>query len=162
MPGTQNIWTAPRTQMTVRFTSSFPKRKLEVELQVTHYQVMYAQVDGITGALRGFVLRTMVMSSNLFYLILLPTSNLLCTRDLDIRMYQEEDEMKDDVIETSSVGSLSLSEPWMTVVDVRDYLSLPSKQAVYEAVRAGQLPVHRLGHRLRFRKTEIDDVLLRD
>jgi excisionase family DNA binding protein len=50
--------------------------------------------------------------------------------------------------------------PWLTVEQAAAYLSL-SRKALYQAVRRGQLPVHRLGKRLRFRRDEIDRALSR-
>ena len=52
-----------------------------------------------------------------------------------------------------------LNEPWMDVPQVQEYLSLP-KHRVYRAVQRGELPVHRIGCRLRFKKTEIDKAII--
>jgi excisionase family DNA binding protein len=51
--------------------------------------------------------------------------------------------------------------PWLDAEGAARYLALPSKKAVYEAVRRGELPAYRLGRRLRFRREELDAVLLR-
>lgn len=49
--------------------------------------------------------------------------------------------------------------PWMTVPETVKYLGLPSDKALYQAVRRGQIPAHRLGKRLRFSAVELDRVL---
>jgi len=51
--------------------------------------------------------------------------------------------------------------PWMSPDQVAEYLALPSRKAVYEAARRGEIPCYRLGRRLRFRREELDAVLLR-
>jgi excisionase family DNA binding protein len=48
---------------------------------------------------------------------------------------------------------------WMTSEETVEYLGLPSRGSLYTAVRRGQVPGHRLGRRLRFRREEIDQVL---
>jgi len=51
---------------------------------------------------------------------------------------------------------------WMNADELAEYLSLPSRKAVYQAVRRGEIPAHRFGEkRLRFRRDEIDEVLAR-
>lgn len=51
--------------------------------------------------------------------------------------------------------------PWLDVGGAVDYLGLPSKKALYQAVRRGQVPVHRFGaRRMRFHRAELDQVLL--
>jgi excisionase family DNA binding protein len=50
---------------------------------------------------------------------------------------------------------------WMNADQVAEYLALPSRKAVYEAARRGEIPCYRLGRRLRFRREELDAVLLR-
>jgi excisionase family DNA binding protein len=52
------------------------------------------------------------------------------------------------------------SEPWMTAEQAAAHLGLPSRKALYQAVRRGQIPVHRFGKRLRFNRTELDSALL--
>ena len=52
------------------------------------------------------------------------------------------------------------AEPWMTADEAAAHLGLPSRKALYQAVRRGQVPVHRFGKRLRFSRTELDDALL--
>lgn len=46
--------------------------------------------------------------------------------------------------------------PWLTGDQVVEYLSLPSRKALYQAVRRGTIPGHRLGRNLRFSKIELD------
>ena len=46
--------------------------------------------------------------------------------------------------------------PWLTAAEAAKYLGLPSQRAVYQAVRRGQLPAHRLGRRLRFHLRDLD------
>ena len=41
------------------------------------------------------------------------------------------------------------------------YLRLPSVRALYQAIRRGQVPVHRVGRRMRFQRAELDAVLAR-
>jgi excisionase family DNA binding protein len=49
----------------------------------------------------------------------------------------------------------------MTADEAASYLRLPSRKALYQAVRRGQVPAHRLGLRLlRFRREDLDRVLL--
>ena len=49
--------------------------------------------------------------------------------------------------------------PWLTGEAAAVYLSL-SKKALYQAVRRGQVPVHRLGgKRMRFSQPELDQLL---
>jgi len=50
--------------------------------------------------------------------------------------------------------------PWLDPTQAAEYLALPSRKAVYEAVRRGELPAYRFGRRLRFRREELDAVLL--
>jgi len=53
----------------------------------------------------------------------------------------------------------SMTDRWMTTKETVLYLSLPSRAALYMAVRRGQIPAHKLGARLRFRKQELDACL---
>jgi len=50
---------------------------------------------------------------------------------------------------------------WLTVEDAVRYLGLRSRMALYQAVRRGQVPAHRFGRRLRFRRSELDEALAR-
>lgn len=50
---------------------------------------------------------------------------------------------------------------WLTVEEAVSYLGLRSRMALYQAVRRGQIPVHHLGRRLRFRRSELDERLSR-
>jgi excisionase family DNA binding protein len=50
---------------------------------------------------------------------------------------------------------------WLTADEAVAYLGLPSRKALYQAVRRGQLPVHRLGkRRMRFSRAELDRALV--
>lgn len=53
----------------------------------------------------------------------------------------------------------TLERIWLTVDETVRYLGLPSRRALYQAVRRGQLPIHRMGRRLRFRRAELDEAL---
>jgi excisionase family DNA binding protein len=49
---------------------------------------------------------------------------------------------------------------WLTAKEAVAYLRLPSARALYQAVRRGQVPAHRLGpRRLRFSRAELDRAL---
>ncbi len=50
---------------------------------------------------------------------------------------------------------------WLTVEQVVEYLAFPSRAAVYQAVRRGQIPVYRIGKRLRFKRSELDEAFQR-
>lgn len=50
---------------------------------------------------------------------------------------------------------------WLTAEEARDYLRFPSRKALYKAVERAQLPVHRLGRRLRFSRADLDALLQR-
>lgn len=50
---------------------------------------------------------------------------------------------------------------WLTAMQAFQYLGLPSLRALYQAVRRGQVPAHRLGRRLRFDQGELDRALSR-
>ncbi len=57
-----------------------------------------------------------------------------------------------------------LAEPahrWLTADEAARYLGFPSRKALYQAVRRGQVPGHRIGRRLRFSAAEIDRVVQR-
>jgi len=50
--------------------------------------------------------------------------------------------------------------PWLNPPQAARYLGLPSLKALYQAVRRGQIPAHRLGlKRLRFNKHELDKLM---
>lgn len=51
---------------------------------------------------------------------------------------------------------------WLTPAQAVRYLGLPSIRALYQCVRRGQLPAHRLGRSLRFLRGELDAVLKRE
>jgi len=48
---------------------------------------------------------------------------------------------------------------WLTPEQAASYLALPSRKALYQAVRRGLIPGHRLGRLLRFHRPELDRVL---
>jgi len=50
---------------------------------------------------------------------------------------------------------------WLTADETVRYLGLRSRMALYQAVRRGQVPAHRFGRRLRFRRSELDEALAR-
>ena len=60
---------------------------------------------------------------------------------------------------TSTVGGDVAPRVWLTVDETVAYLALPSRMALYQAVRRGQVPAHRFGRRLRFRRSELDAAL---
>lgn len=55
------------------------------------------------------------------------------------------------------------SKVWFTADEAVAYLCLQSRRALYQFVRKGVLPAHRLGKRhLRFHRDELDRALLGD
>lgn len=48
---------------------------------------------------------------------------------------------------------------WLTPIEAAVHLGLPSVRALYQAVRRGTVPAHRLGRRLRFSRDELDRLL---
>lgn len=51
-------------------------------------------------------------------------------------------------------------EGWLTTAEAVAYLGLPSRKALYQAVRRGQVPARRLGvRRMRFSRDELDRLL---
>jgi excisionase family DNA binding protein len=54
----------------------------------------------------------------------------------------------------------SADAAWLTPDEAVHYLALTSRKALYQAVRRGALPAHRLGRLLRFYRPELDRVLL--
>ncbi len=54
------------------------------------------------------------------------------------------------------------SDSWMTADEATAYLGYRTRAALYQAVRRGIVPAHRLGvRRLRFRRSELDAELAR-
>jgi len=53
-------------------------------------------------------------------------------------------------------ASITMSSEWLTANETVEYLRFPSRDALYQAVQRGQIPAHRLGRRLRFRRAELD------
>jgi excisionase family DNA binding protein len=49
---------------------------------------------------------------------------------------------------------------WLTPIEASSYLGLPSVRALYQAVRRGTVPGHKLGRALRFLRAELDRTLL--
>jgi len=47
----------------------------------------------------------------------------------------------------SSGSRRAIEGVWLTVEEAVRYLGLPSRRALYQAIRRGQVPVHRLGAR---------------
>lgn len=45
---------------------------------------------------------------------------------------------------------------WLTADEATVYLRFPTRDALYQAVHRGQVPAHRIGRRLRFRRSELD------
>lgn len=64
-----------------------------------------------------------------------------------------------------SIAELLAQQPprkaseWLTSEEAMKYLNFPSIEAFYQAVRRGQVPVRRIGRRLRFNRAELDSVL---
>lgn len=56
--------------------------------------------------------------------------------------------------------TLASTPTWLDADQAVQHLRLPSRRALYAAVRRGQVPAHRLGHRrLRFHRAELDTFL---
>ena len=54
------------------------------------------------------------------------------------------------------------TDAWMTADEAATYLGYRTRAALYQAVRRGIVPAHRLGaRRLRFRRSELDAELAR-
>jgi excisionase family DNA binding protein len=60
------------------------------------------------------------------------------------------------------VGRRVVGTPWLTADEATVYLGFPSRKALYQAVRRGQVPGHRIGRRLRFSRSEVDSWLSRN
>ena len=59
-----------------------------------------------------------------------------------------------------AAGSALGSSLWLTADEAVSHLRLPSRKALYQAVRRGRVPVHRLGRSLRFNRAILDQMLL--
>ena len=56
-------------------------------------------------------------------------------------------------------SDLEPGRPWMTATEAAEYLRVPSVRALYKRVERGQVPAHRWGRQLRFRRRELDALL---
>jgi excisionase family DNA binding protein len=56
---------------------------------------------------------------------------------------------------------MSNAPQWLNADQAARYLGFSSRKALYQAVRRGQIPGHRIGRRLRFNIVEIDERLER-
>jgi excisionase family DNA binding protein len=62
---------------------------------------------------------------------------------------------------TREATSPESPSPWMDADAATAYLGFPSRKALYQAVRRGHIPVHRIGkRRMRFNRAELDRLLL--
>lgn len=50
-------------------------------------------------------------------------------------------------------------DAWMTSSEAAAYLRLPTRLALYKRVERGQVPAHRWGRQLRFRRRELDALI---
>ena len=50
---------------------------------------------------------------------------------------------------------------WLTAREAADHLRLPSVAALYQRVARGQIEALRLGRRLRFRRRDLDALMVR-
>ena len=48
---------------------------------------------------------------------------------------------------------------WLTASEAASYLRLPTRLALYKRVERGQVPAHRWGRQLRFRRGELDALI---
>ncbi len=56
----------------------------------------------------------------------------------------------------------AVPDRWMTADEAAAYLGYSTRAALYQAVRRGHIPAHRIGaRRLRFRRSELDAELAR-
>lgn len=49
---------------------------------------------------------------------------------------------------------------WLTAAEAADYLRMPTRKALYQAVRRGRVPVYRLGRSVRFNRVNLDRLLM--
>jgi excisionase family DNA binding protein len=63
-----------------------------------------------------------------------------------------------------SAANETLREPrvhdWLTAVEAADYLRLPSVAALYQRVARGQIKAFRLGRQMRFRRRDLDALMV--
>jgi excisionase family DNA binding protein len=64
-----------------------------------------------------------------------------------------------EFLSTAQSGQPSVRGEWLTADEAVKYLGFPSRKALYQAIRRAQVPVHRLGRRLRFHRPELDQIL---
>jgi excisionase family DNA binding protein len=56
--------------------------------------------------------------------------------------------------------SRSFTFEWLNASQAAAFLGLPTRKALYQAVRRGEVPVHRFGaKRMRFKKSELESLL---
>jgi excisionase family DNA binding protein len=51
-----------------------------------------------------------------------------------------------------------LNQEWLDADEAAEYLRLRSVRALYDHVRRGRVPAHRLGRLLRFHRLELDNL----
>lgn len=66
-------------------------------------------------------------------------------------------EVREDQRDTPGAGPVA--SLWLNAEEAAAHLRLPSRGALYSAVARGSLPVHRLGRRVRFLRSELDQAL---
>ncbi len=64
-------------------------------------------------------------------------------------------------MENATAKSQLTDTEWLNADEATTYLRMPSVRALYQAVRRGLIPSHRVGRRrLRFHRRELDQALL--
>lgn len=58
-----------------------------------------------------------------------------------------------------SSAAAQVPSPWFDAQEAAEYLRLKTVDQLHDMVRRGQIPVHRLGRRLRFHRLELDKML---
>ena len=54
-----------------------------------------------------------------------------------------------------------MTDSWLTVEQAAEYLGFPSRAALYMAIRRGQVPAYKMGKRVRFKRSELDQAFTR-
>ena len=54
-----------------------------------------------------------------------------------------------------------MQDQWLTIMEAVEYLRFPSRGALYQAIRRGQIPAHKLGARIRLKRSELDAAFTR-